>query len=108
MPNFSSLIFNSSGNHWIKILSNPTPTPSCILLSFTILFGYLALTERQRQILRLHVEGLSDYRIAHELKIEMPTNIGQSFQCTKCKSLKMLIYYVLPITKVPLLNRLVG
>jgi DNA-binding NarL/FixJ family response regulator len=32
----------------------------------------LGLTERERQILRLHAEGLSDYRIAHELKMEMP------------------------------------
>ena len=32
----------------------------------------LALTERERQILRLHVKGLSDYRIAKKLKMETP------------------------------------
>jgi DNA-binding NarL/FixJ family response regulator len=37
----------------------------------------MALTERERQILRLHSEGLSDYRIAHELKMEMP-NVKRS------------------------------
>ena len=37
----------------------------------------MALTERERQILRLHVEGLSDYRIAHQLKMEMP-NVKRS------------------------------
>ncbi len=31
-----------------------------------------ALTERERQILRLHVEGLSDYRIAKKLQMETP------------------------------------
>ena len=37
----------------------------------------MALTERERQILRLHAEGLSDYRIAHKLKMEMP-NVKRS------------------------------
>ena len=37
----------------------------------------MALTERERQILRLHAKGLSDYRIAHELKMEMP-NVKRS------------------------------
>jgi len=37
----------------------------------------MALTERERQILRLHAEGLSDYRIARELKMEMP-NVKRS------------------------------
>jgi transcriptional regulator len=32
----------------------------------------LALTERKRLILRLHAEGLNDYRIAKKLKIETP------------------------------------
>lgn len=32
----------------------------------------MALTERERQILRLHAEGLSDYQIAKRLKIETP------------------------------------
>lgn len=32
----------------------------------------MALTERERQILRLHAEGLSDYQIAKKLKIEAP------------------------------------
>ena len=32
----------------------------------------MALTERERQILRLHAEGLSDYRIAKKLKMETP------------------------------------
>lgn len=32
----------------------------------------MALTERERQILRLHAEGLSDYKIAKKLKVEMP------------------------------------
>jgi DNA-binding CsgD family transcriptional regulator len=32
----------------------------------------LALTERERRILRLHAEGLSDYQIAKRLKIETP------------------------------------
>jgi DNA-binding CsgD family transcriptional regulator len=32
----------------------------------------LALTERERKILRLHAEGLSDYQIAKRLKIETP------------------------------------
>lgn len=37
----------------------------------------MALTERERQILRLHAEGLSDYRIARKLKMEMP-NVKRS------------------------------
>lgn len=37
----------------------------------------MALTERERQILRLHCEGLSDYRIAHKLNMEMP-NVKRS------------------------------
>jgi DNA-binding NarL/FixJ family response regulator len=37
----------------------------------------MALTERERQILRLHFEGLSDYRIAHKMKMEMP-NVKRS------------------------------
>ena len=32
----------------------------------------MALTERERQILRLNAEGLSDYQIAEKLKIETP------------------------------------
>ncbi|MGD6809867.1 MAG: LuxR C-terminal-related transcriptional regulator [Candidatus Bathyarchaeia archaeon] len=32
----------------------------------------MALTERERQILRLHAAGLSDYQIAKKLKIETP------------------------------------
>jgi DNA-binding NarL/FixJ family response regulator len=32
----------------------------------------MALTERERKILRLNVEGLSDYQIAKKLKIETP------------------------------------
>ncbi|MCL4430649.1 MAG: LuxR C-terminal-related transcriptional regulator [Chloroflexi bacterium] len=32
----------------------------------------MALTERERQILRLAAEGLSDYRIAKKLKMETP------------------------------------
>lgn len=28
----------------------------------------MALTERERQILRLHTEGLNDYQIAKEIK----------------------------------------
>jgi DNA-binding NarL/FixJ family response regulator len=37
----------------------------------------MALTERERQILRLHAEGLSDYRIARKLNMEMP-NVKRS------------------------------
>lgn len=37
----------------------------------------MALTERERQILRLHAEGLSDYRIAQKLKLETP-NVSRS------------------------------
>ncbi len=37
----------------------------------------MALTERERQILRLHAEGLSDYKIAKKLRAEMP-NITRS------------------------------
>jgi DNA-binding NarL/FixJ family response regulator len=37
----------------------------------------MALTERERQILLLHAEGLSDYRIAKKLKIETP-NVTRS------------------------------
>jgi DNA-binding NarL/FixJ family response regulator len=37
----------------------------------------MALTERERKILRLHVEGLSDYRIARKLNMEMP-NVKRS------------------------------
>ena len=37
----------------------------------------MALTERERQILRLHFEGLSDYRIARKLNMEMP-NVKRS------------------------------
>jgi transcriptional regulator len=32
----------------------------------------LVLTERERKILRLNAEGLSDYQIAKKLKIETP------------------------------------
>jgi transcriptional regulator len=32
----------------------------------------LALTERERQILRLKAEGFSDYRIARKLRMETP------------------------------------
>jgi DNA-binding CsgD family transcriptional regulator len=32
----------------------------------------MALTERERKILRLNAEGLSDYQIAKKLKIETP------------------------------------
>jgi len=32
----------------------------------------LGLTERERQILRLHSDGLNDYRIAKTLKMETP------------------------------------
>lgn len=32
----------------------------------------MALTERERKILRLHAEGLSDYQIAKKLKMEAP------------------------------------
>ena len=32
----------------------------------------MALTDRERQVLRLHYEGLNDYRIAKMLKIETP------------------------------------
>jgi len=37
----------------------------------------MALTERERQILRLHADGLSDYRIAKKLKMETP-NVTRS------------------------------
>jgi DNA-binding NarL/FixJ family response regulator len=37
----------------------------------------MALTELERQILRLHSEGLSDYRIARKLKMEIP-NVTRS------------------------------
>lgn len=37
----------------------------------------MALTERERLILRLHSEGLSDYKIAHKLKVETP-NVTRS------------------------------
>ncbi len=37
----------------------------------------MALTERERHILQLHAKGLSDYRIARELKMEMP-NVKRS------------------------------
>lgn len=37
----------------------------------------MALTERERQILRLHKEGLSDYRIAKKLRMETP-NVTRS------------------------------
>jgi transcriptional regulator len=32
----------------------------------------VALTGRERMILRLHTEGLNDYRIAKKLKMETP------------------------------------
>jgi transcriptional regulator len=37
----------------------------------------LNLTERERQILRLKVDGLSDYKIARKLKMETP-NVTRS------------------------------
>jgi DNA-binding NarL/FixJ family response regulator len=37
----------------------------------------MALTKCERQILRLHADGLSDYRIAHKLNMEMP-NVKRS------------------------------
>ncbi|HSV50332.1 MAG TPA: LuxR C-terminal-related transcriptional regulator [Candidatus Acidoferrales bacterium] len=35
------------------------------------------MTEREKQILRLHAQGLSDYRIARKLNMEMP-NVKRS------------------------------
>ena len=63
--------------------------PPLVFFYLSLLFGYLALTERERQILRLHAEGLSDYRIAHELKMEMPNvkrskkNAIKKLECAK-------------------------
>lgn len=37
----------------------------------------MALTEREKAILRLKADGLSDYRIAHKLKMETP-NVTRS------------------------------
>ncbi|MDI9577352.1 MAG: LuxR C-terminal-related transcriptional regulator [Thermoproteota archaeon] len=37
----------------------------------------MALTERERQIMRLHSEGLNDYRIAKKLRMETP-NVTRS------------------------------
>ncbi|MCW4029471.1 MAG: LuxR C-terminal-related transcriptional regulator [Candidatus Bathyarchaeota archaeon] len=37
----------------------------------------MALTEREKAILRLNVDGLSDYRIARKLKVETP-NVTRS------------------------------
>jgi DNA-binding NarL/FixJ family response regulator len=37
----------------------------------------VALTERERHILRLNADGLSDYRIARKLKMETP-NVTRS------------------------------
>ena len=37
----------------------------------------MALTERERQILRLHAGGLNDYQIAKNLKMETP-NVTRS------------------------------
>ncbi|NLF87455.1 hypothetical protein GX563_01375 [Candidatus Bathyarchaeota archaeon] len=37
----------------------------------------MALTDRERQILRLHADGLSDYKIARKLKMETP-NVTRS------------------------------
>ena len=44
----------------------------------------MALTKREKQILQLHAKGLSDYRIAHELKMEMP-NVKRSRKNAKKK-----------------------
>jgi len=49
----------------------------------------MALTERERQILRLHSEGLTDYRIARKLKMETPNvtrarkNALKKLECAK-------------------------
>lgn len=45
----------------------------------------MVLTERERQILRLHAKGLSDYRIAHELKMETP-----NVKCSRKNVIKKL------------------
>ena len=37
----------------------------------------MVLTARERQILRLHTKGLSNYRIAHKLSMETP-NVTRS------------------------------
>ena len=37
----------------------------------------MALTERERKILRLYADGFSDYRIAKKLKMETP-NVTRS------------------------------
>jgi DNA-binding NarL/FixJ family response regulator len=37
----------------------------------------MALTEREKKILRLNAEGMSDYRIARKLKMETP-NVTRS------------------------------
>jgi DNA-binding NarL/FixJ family response regulator len=37
----------------------------------------MALTEREKAILRLKAEGASDYKIAHQLKMETP-NVTRS------------------------------
>lgn len=39
----------------------------------------MALTEREKAILRLKAEGISDYRIARKLKMETP-NVTRSKQ----------------------------
>jgi DNA-binding NarL/FixJ family response regulator len=49
----------------------------------------MALTERERQVLQLHAEGLSDYRIARKLKMETPNvtrsrkNALKKLECAK-------------------------
>jgi len=49
----------------------------------------MALTERERKILRLHAEGFSDYRIAKKLKMETPNvtrsrkNAFKKIECAK-------------------------
>ena len=49
----------------------------------------MALTEREREILRLKAKGMSDYRIARKLKMETPNvtrarkNVLKKLECAK-------------------------
>jgi DNA-binding NarL/FixJ family response regulator len=60
----------------------------------------MALTERERQILRLRAEGLSDYRIARKLKMETP-NVTRS----RKNALKKLEYARADLEFADMLNR---
>jgi DNA-binding CsgD family transcriptional regulator len=60
----------------------------------------VALTEREKAILRLKADGVSDYKIARKLKMEMPNLTGP-----RKNALKKLEYVQADLEFADILNR---